>query len=97
MICKIDPIRIGSDGKQSIHFILANNIISEQSHQKLNTYLPFVAFGKNAIEISKLNVSDKISINGRINSRLYKKALENDEIEIRTAYEGIVNTFQKVE
>lgn len=96
-ICKIDPIRIGSDGKQSIHFILANNIISEQSHQKLNTYLPFVAFGKNAIEISKLNISDKININGRINSRLYKKALENNEIEIRTAYEGIVNMFQKVE
>lgn len=92
-ICKIDGLRTSANGKQSIHFILANNIISQNNSQKLNTYIPMVAFGKTAIEISNLKVSDKIQVEGRFNSRIYKKMLDNDDLEIRTAYEGIVDTF----
>ena len=96
-ICKIDPLRVSDLGKQSIHFILANNIISSDGHQKLNTYIPMVAFGQTALEIAKLHVSDKIEVNGRLNSRTYKKALSDDEVEFRTAYEGIVNSFKILE
>jgi len=93
-ICKIDELRTNDNGKQSLHFVLANNIISTNSKQKLNTYLPMVCFGQTAIEMSKLSISDKVTINGRLNSREYKKILDNGELEIRMAYEGIVNSFQ---
>lgn len=96
-ICKIDDLRVNEAGKQSIHFILANNIITQSGAQKLNTYVPCVAFGQTAVELSKLHVSDKILIEGKFNSRLYKKTTESGELEIKTAYEGIVNSFQKLD
>lgn len=95
-ICKIDELRTTKSGKQNIHFILANNIISNNG-QKLNTYLPCVAFGKTAIEISQMHVSDQIEIIGRLNSRIYEKHLSEDEIEFRTAYECLVSTVNPVE
>jgi len=95
-ICKIDKLCTNSEGKQSIHFILANNIISANGKQKLNTYIPMVAFGATAIEISKKAVSDQILVHGRLNSRTYKKMLDDNEMELRTAYEGIVNSFEDI-
>lgn len=95
-ICKMDTLRTSPSGKQTLHFILANNIISDNTHQKLNTYVPMIAFGKTAIELSKLKVSDQILVHGRFNSRIYKKLLEDNDMELRTAYEGIVNSFEKI-
>ena len=92
-ICKIDNIRTSVNGKQNIHFILANNIISKNTHQKLNTYIPMVAFGDTAVEIAKLHVSDKIQVTGKLNSREYIKKLDDGTIETRMAYEGIVSSF----
>ncbi len=92
-ICKIDSLRKSMSGNYNIHFILANNIISKASHQKLNTYIPMVAFGKVAEEIAKLQVSDQIQVTGRLNSREYTKRLESGKEETRIAYEGIVNEF----
>ena len=92
-ICKIDNIRTSANGKQNIHFILANNIISKNTHQKLNTYIPMVAFGDTAVEIAKLHVSDKIQVTGKLNSREYIKKLDDGTIETRMAYEGIVSSF----
>ena len=92
-ICKIDNIRTSAKGKQNIHFILANNIISKNTHQKLNTYIPMVAFGDTAVEIAKLHVSDKIQVTGKLNSREYIKKLDDGTIETRMAYEGIVSSF----
>jgi len=95
-ICKIDELKTNSLGKQSIHFILANNIITNDSRQKLNTYVPMVAYGKLAVEIAELKVSDKVQIEGRLNSRIYKKDIGEGEIEMRTAYEGIVTDVKKL-
>lgn len=92
-ICKIDNIRTSANGKQNIHFILANNIISKNTHQKLNTYIPMVAFGDTAVEIAKLHVSDKIQVTGKLNSREYIKKLDDGTLETRMAYEGIVSSF----
>ena len=79
--------------QKNIHFILANNIISKNTHQKLNTYIPMVAFGNTAVEIAKLHVSDKIQITGKLNSREYIKKLDDGTLETRMAYEGIVSSF----
>ena len=92
-ICKIDDLRTSVNGKQNIHFILANNIISKHTHQKLNTYIPMVAFGDTAKEIAKLQVSDRIQVTGKLNSREYVKKLENGISETKMAYEGIVSSF----
>ena len=92
-ICKMDEIRVNQSGKQSIHFVLANNIIGNGSH-KINNYIPCVAWGKTAIELSKLHVSDMITIRGQLHSRTYKKKHDNGEVEIKTAHEAVVLEFE---
>lgn len=52
-----------------------------------------VAFGDTAKEIAKLQVSDKIQVTGKLNSREYIKKLDDGTTEIRMAYEGIVSSF----
>ena len=96
-ICKIEDMRFTKDGKQNIHFILANNLIIEETNQKLNSYLPCIAWGRVAKEISKLSVNDKILIKGELHSREYKKILDNDEFEFRVAHELAVQSFEVVE
>ena len=95
-ICKLDQLRISATGKQSVHFILANNIITEGSHQKLNAYIPMVAFGQTAVEIANMHVSDKLLLHGNMNSRTYKKLLDNNELEFKVAYEGIVSDYELI-
>lgn len=93
-ICKIDSIRTVSNGKSNIHFILANNLDIEDSNKKLNSYLPCIAWGTLAKQISLLNVNDKIKITGRLQSREYKKYISEDEYEIRIAHEIYVKSFE---
>ena len=92
-ICKKDILRCTTSGKQNLHLIVANNILSERNNQKVNSYIPCVAWGKQAINLNKLGVNDKIEITGEIHSREYKKKLENNEIEIRVAHEVVIKSF----
>lgn len=94
-ICKIDELRSTPSGKQNVHFILANNILSSDGKQKLNNYLPCVAWGKLAQEMSELKVSDKIVIKGQLHSRTYKKTMENGEVEFKVAHEILISEFAK--
>ena len=73
-ICKLDEMRYLENDKNNIHFILANNIITENS--KLNSYLPCIAWGNCAKKISKLNKNDNIIICGELRSREYKKKVK---------------------
>ena len=95
-ICKIEELKITSSKKQVIHFILANNIIT-QNGQKINTYIPMVAWGKLAIKLSNLHVNNKIRVVGQMHSRLYNKQLDDGEIEIRTAHEGVALDVEVIE
>lgn len=95
-ICKIGGLRKTQNGKYTIHFILANNIISQEKNQKLNNYIPMTAWGKLAQEISTLQVSDLVEIKGQLHSRTYTKKLEDGEIEFRTAHEGVVTDIKKL-
>ena len=96
-ICKIEPIRYTKDGKQNIHFILANNLILDESNQKLNSYLPCIAWGKVARELSKLSVNDQIIIHGELHSREYKKMISDNEFEFRVAHELSVQSFEVID
>lgn len=95
-ICKKDVLwKNEQTGKHSYHFILANNIYTDGT--KINSYISCVAYGKTAIELSKLNINDRICLLGQIHSRTYNKKLDNGEIEINVAHEIIVKDFKLIE
>ncbi len=50
-------------------------------------YLPCIAWGKNAREVSALPVGSRVYIRGRIQSRRYQKQLEDGTAQDRTAHE----------
>ncbi len=54
-------------------------------------YLPCIAWGRNARFVSELSIGEKVYLTGRIQSRQYQKKVENNEIEIRTAFEVSIN------
>lgn len=89
-ICKIEQLRKTKSGKSNIHFILANNLVINETNQKLNSYIPCIAWGNTAKEISNLKVNDRVSIKGELHSREYKKILSEDTFEIRVAHECLV-------
>ena len=93
-VCKIDDLRMTSNGKANLLFVLANNIISADGSQKLNNYIPCVAWGKLAYALQTLTVSTSVRVKGELHSRTYKKQLENDEIEIRTAHELVIKELE---
>lgn len=96
-ICKIEPIRTTKSGKQNIHFLLANNLIIEETNQKLNSYLPCIAWGNVAKALSKLKVNDKIVVTGELHSREYKKMLNDTEFEFRVCHECYIQSFEVIE
>ena len=50
-------------------------------------YINCIAWGRNAIKSSMFNVGDHIELSGRLQSREYKKKIDNETYEVRTAYE----------
>ena len=96
-VCKIDKLRKNKDGKESFHFILANNIFVEDRNTRIDTYLPCVCFGELARKLSKeLKVSDSIMLKGQLHSRTYKKYYENGEMEIKTAHEAVISDYESI-
>ena len=81
-ICK-PPIRRTSPlGREICDLMVAVNRMYNKSD-----YIPSIAWGRNAAWCESLDVGDKIRIEGRIQSREYKKYIEDGCPEIRTAYE----------
>ena len=95
-ICKIEGVRILPNGKKNIHFIVANNLVTGDG-KKLNSYLPCIAWGKTAQEISNMRVNDIVQISGKLQSREYKKYISDDDFEIRIAHELYVESISKEE
>ena len=56
-------------------------------------YLPCILWGRTAQDISQCTTGDTISLTGRLQSRLYRKATD-DGVEVRTAYEISALTAQ---
>lgn len=96
-ICKINELRTTKSGKHNIHFILANNLHSQDNTKRLNSYIPCIAWGNIAKEMKDLKVNTQLKIKGQLHSREHKKKLDNGEIEIRVAHELLVTEFEVVE
>lgn len=50
-------------------------------------YLPVIAWGQLAVRVSRLQVGDSLTLEGRVQSRVYHKVLEDGSAEERVAYE----------
>jgi hypothetical protein len=95
-ICKKDTLRTSQKGKHYIHFIIANNLILDDN-QRLNSYIPCVAWGQTAKDIdSNYSVNDTIHIDGELHSREYKKKLDEETIELRIAHEFAISNIEKI-
>lgn len=95
-ICKLGELRTTKTGKSNIHFILANNLVAKEGNQKLNSYIPCIAWGSLAKDISKLHVNDKIELTGELHSREYKKMLDDTNFEFRVAHECVVKSINLI-
>lgn len=81
-ICK-PPIYRTTPFKREIADIL---VAVNRAYNK-SDYIPCIAWGRNARFAAKLEVGDKISLVGRIQSREYQKVLNENAVETRVAYE----------
>lgn len=96
-ICKKDTLRITKDGKPNLHFIIANNLIIDETNQKLNSYLPCIAWENLARKLNELHINDKVKLYGEFHSREYKKMINEDEFEFRVAHELVIQSFEVLE
>ena len=80
-ICKPTVYRTTPFSREICDVLLAINRAYNKSD-----YIPCIAWGRNARFLKNMNVGDKVSITGRIQSRTYQKRCE-DRVEERVAYE----------
>ena len=81
-LCKPPIKRTSPLGRDICDIMVAVNRMYNKSD-----YIPCIAWGRNANYGQHLEVGMKIYIEGRIQSREYKKKIEDGEVEIRKAYE----------
>lgn len=81
-ICKPPLRRTSPLGREICDLMIAINRPYNKSD-----YVPTIAWGRNAVFCESFNIGDKVSVDGRIQSREYKKCNENNEIVTKVAYE----------
>ena len=81
-ICKPPVYRHTPFGREIADILLAVN----RSYNK-SDYIPCIAWGRNARFCKGLLVGSKITLSGRIQSREYRKKIDEDEYVTKTAYE----------
>lgn len=89
-ICKQPNYRETSFGREIADILLAVNRPYGKSD-----YIPCICWGRNARFAGSLEVGARVSIEGRIQSREYKKRIVNDEYETRIAYEVSVSKLKE--
>ena len=85
-ICKPPIYRKTPLGREITDILLAVNRPYGKS-----AYIPCISWGRNARYASGLEVGEKVSIWGRVQSREYTKKLTETECEKRIAYEVSIN------
>ena len=82
-ICKEPKYRETPFGRQITDLIVASN----RERNFKSDYIPCIAWGRNAIRASEFNVGTRVKVLGRLQSREYKKKIDDGTYEVRTAYE----------
>lgn len=91
-ICKEPKYRETPLGREITDILLAIN----RQYGK-SDYIPCIAWGRNAVYASCLEVGTRLQIDGRIQSREYQKQIEDGVYETRTAYEVSISKLTVVE
>lgn len=91
-ICKEPNCRETPIGREIADILLAANRPYGKSD-----YIPCIAWGRNAVYASGLEVGTRLQIEGRIQSREYQKRISDDEFETRTAYEVSASKLTVIE
>ena len=81
-LCKEPLKRTSPLGREICDLMLAVNRMYNKSD-----YIPCIAWGRNAGYAESLGVGTKLSVEGRIQSREYRKKLEDGTSEVRKAIE----------
>lgn len=81
-LCKAPLRRTSPLGRDICDLMLAVNRMYNKSD-----YIPCIAWGRNAGYAESLDIGTKLAVEGRIQSREYKKKLEDGTSEIRKAFE----------
>lgn len=90
-LCKPPLKRTSPLGREICDMMLAVNRMYNKSD-----YIPCIAWGRNAGYAEKLGVGTKLAVEGRIQSREYKKKLDDGTAEIRRAFEVSVVKLEEV-
>lgn len=85
-ICKKPIYRTTPSGREITDFILAVNRPFGKA-----SYIPCIAWGRNARFVDRFEIGQRLAVSGRFQSREYKKRLDDEHIETRTAYEVSVS------
>ena len=88
-ICKKPNHRKTLLGREITDLLLAVNRQYDKSD-----YIPSIAWERNARFSGVLDVGEHLIVEGRLQSREYSKTLENDEVEIRIAYEVSISNLE---
>lgn len=90
-ICK-KPVRRRSPlGREICDLMVAVNRMYNKSD-----YIPSIAWGRNAVYSEALQIGDQVIIEGRIQSRDYRKFTEEGHLVNKTAYEVSITNIEAV-
>lgn len=92
-ICKEPRLRVTPSGRDICDLLMA---VSRNTNSK-SDYLPCICWGRTAKYASRFDVGTDIYISGRVQSRIYKKKLDEEgNYEERVAYEVSVIEVQEM-
>ena len=90
-MCKEPLKRTSPLGRDICDLMLAVNRMYNKSD-----YIPCIAWGRNAGYAESLGVGTKLSVEGRIQSREYRKKLEDGSSEMRKAFEVSIVKIEEI-
>lgn len=91
-LCKQPIYRTTPFGREICDCLIAVNRAYNKSD-----YIPCIAWGRNARFVNSLQVGEKVTLIGRIQSRNYTKKHEDGTDEIKTAYEISISSISLAE
>lgn len=89
-VCKEPIYRTTPFGREITDVLIAVNRAYNKSD-----YLPCIAWGRNARFAGDLQIGEKVSIKGRIQSRIYQKKIDEETVISKTAYEVSISTIMQ--
>ncbi|MGN0736031.1 MAG: single-stranded DNA-binding protein [Anaerovoracaceae bacterium] len=90
-LCKEPVKRTSPLGRDICDLMMAVNRMYNKSD-----YIPCIAWGRNAGYAESLGVGTKLSVEGRIQSREYRKKLEDGSSETRKAFEVSIVKIEEI-